>query len=132
MNAMMLKSIVIAVSVVLLSSFVGTVMWTANIGYRIWYDIQDTATTLYSESGLAMMIDQHNLESIDSCNLYKMLQVNSSNIRDFRISKLDGNMVTSYEQLLRDPLARFEVTITGDPNIGFYIEADEIEVEREF
>ena len=128
MDETLVKQFLMCVSVVLLAMLVGTISWTIVLGTSIRDDFLSEMTTYYSEAGLSIMIDSYNLDSIDSANLYKVMEVNSNVIVDYRIVDLEGNLITDLKELLSRPTDRWSIVIEGDSSIGFKLEAMEVEV----
>lgn len=125
------RFVLISVATVVLASVVGIILWTVVYGLDVSNDLTDDAITIYSEAGLSMMVDQHNLESIDAANLYKMMEVNRNIITDYAIKDESGVNITDKSYLLEHPTERFKVVITGDSSIGFKVVATKfVEVEE--
>lgn len=129
MGDLLTKHILVSVSVVLLSTLVGVIAWTVTLGYSIAGDAQSKVITYYSEAGLSMMINAHNIDSVDSANLYRMLEVNRNLITDYSIKRLDNSTIKEFSDLLDNPTSRYKVVIRGDSAVGFEITATEIKVE---
>lgn len=127
MGELVSKWILTSISVVVFSSLVSVIAWTLVIGYNIADDLQGDAITYYSEAGLSMMVDANNVDSIDSANLYKVMEVNRNIITDFSITNLDGSFVYDTSELLKRPLDRFSIVIQGDSSIGFEVTAKQVE-----
>ena len=120
------KSIMVAISVVIVASIVSAIVFTVYLGTQAFSDFQSGVVTQYSEAGLSMMVDAKNLESLDAANVYKMMEVNRNIIKDFSIIKLDGSVITSRSILLQYPTERYSVVITGDSVTGFYVFARQV------
>ena len=129
MEGALSKWILTSISVVLFSSLVSLIAWTVMLGYGIAYDLEDDVITYYSEAGLSMMVSANNLESIDSANLYKVMESNRNVITDFQITNLDGSFVYDTRDLLNRPTDRFKVVIRGDSSIGFEVTATEVNAD---
>lgn len=127
MGEVLSKWILTCIAVVIFSSLVSVIVWTLAIGYNIADDMQSDVITYYSEAGLSMIVDANNVDSIDSANLYKIMEVNRNIITDYSISNLDGSFVYDTKELLTRPLDRFSIVIEGDSSIGFEVTAQQIE-----
>ena len=127
MEDTLVKSIFVFISLTVLSALVSIVMFTVSLGMNIYSAATSRVTEYYSEAGLSIMIDAHNLDSIDAPNLYKMLNVNQSVITDWHITDLEGNIIVDWQNILENPTSRYSVNITGDSAMGFEVEAEEIE-----
>lgn len=121
MEENLMKHTTMAVSVCLCATFISLVLWTVIIGYNIMNDFQSTITTYYAEAGLSTLIDSAYTDSIDSCNLYKILSVNRNIIVDIQLFDNTGHLFTNYEKLLDIPTKRWSIDILGDSAIGFQI-----------
>lgn len=128
MEGVLSKWILTSISVVLFASLISLIAWTVMLGYGIAYDLQDGVIVYYSEAGLSMMVNANNLESIDSANLYKVMESNRNVITDFKITNLDGSIIYDTRELLNRPTDRFNVVIRGDSSTGFEVTATEVEV----
>lgn len=126
MESTFVRHILVSISCVLLATLVSAIVWTISIGSAIWSSFQDDIIMYYSEAGLSIMVDANNLESLDSANLYKMMEVNRNIITDFRIENLDGTIVSDTRELLDRPTDRFSVIIRGDSSIGFEVSAEQV------
>lgn len=118
--------IVMSISVVLMSTLVSTIMWTFTIGLSIMSSFQDQTIKLYSEAGMSIMIETSNLDSVDATNVYKMLEVNRNIIKNYYIRNLDGTYVYDTRDLLKRPIDRFSVIITGDAAVGFQVRVQQV------
>lgn len=127
MGEVLSKWILTCIAVVIFSSLVSVIVWTLAIGYNIADDMKSDVITYYSEAGLSMIVDANNVDSIDSANLYKIMEVNRNIITDYSISNLDGSFVYDTKELLTRPLDRFSIVIEGDSSIGFEVTAQQIE-----
>jgi hypothetical protein len=118
--------IVLAISLVILSSLVSTIAWTFVIGMSIGSSFQDKMASYYSDAGVSMMIDFNNIDNVDAPNIYKMLEINRNVIKDYSIKNLDGSFVLDNRDLLSRPTDRFSITIRGDSSTGFQVEIEQV------
>lgn len=127
MSDLLSKWIFISIAVIIFATLVSLILWTVVLGYDIYADLQGEVIGYYSEAGLSMMIDANNVDSIDSANLYKVLESNRNVIIDYSITNLDGTYVQDTRDLLNRPTDRFKLVIRGDSAVGFQVIATEVE-----
>jgi hypothetical protein len=124
MDDLVQKWILTMISVVLVATLVGSIVWTVNIGGNIISDYQSNEVKLYSEAGLSVMINQYNLDDVDSISIYKMLEMNKSIINDYKFKTKTGANMSAFDlrNLINNPLDRYEIeNITGDSNSGYTV-----------
>lgn len=123
-------TIIIGVSVVVLSTFVAVLSWTFVIGFSIYSSFENKIMNSYNDFGVSTMIDSSNVNSVDSVNVYKMIEENRNAIKDYSITNLDGSHVLDTKELLNRPADKFSVNVIGDYAVGYQIEISEVPNER--
>lgn len=130
MGDVAVKYTLISVSVVILASFISLILWTTIMGSKLEGDLENDLTAQYAHASESVMFSASTLESIDSVNLYKMLELNRSTIIDFSIRLLqpvNGSIYMSdWRQLIFDPDKRFNVKLKGDSGTGFIVDCQEV------
>lgn len=126
MDTISVKSILLAVSVILVSMIVSLSLWTTSIGMSIESSMQEEILKDYSSAGLSILVELSKNDEVDSILLYRLLIINKSSVKSYSVTKLDGSIVTDLTILLNKPLDRYKIVITGDVSTGFKVVCNQV------